>query len=267
MEKNENIETFNYYSYTFHSNGKVYSKSGKKVITPYKYENGVNYVILLIPTEDKNNKGNIKSKRVKVRVARKLYELFYNIELEKDDIVDYKDNDPDNCDISNLYVRKECKKSYLTVEQIMEIRNLYMNQDKHMKNHVKKDSYSIRELANVYNVSTTVIQNVINKLDLMVPLIVIRIGELEHIVGHHSNCKLCISSNKKELFLKDEVFNGNSFINEEMEFVNVLSEKDIYVEYIPLELYQYLLLKVDSVSKRGVIKKEIDKWYYGIRGE
>lgn len=256
MKQEDNPTKIPYYSYIFSTEGKIYNKKGKELKTD-KYKSGTRCITLYLPIDSTGC-----TKKVKLSVAKKLYELYYGITLDKDMVIDYLDQDPDNWCIKNLYVKKK-KNDIMTAEQVLEIRNLYFNHDKHMCNVYNKDSYSIRELAAKYNVSHNVIQKILNQLDIKVPLIIVSNEKLEHIVGHHSFGELFIERTTGGIHYKDEILKIDTLNNEngKSKFKSVITEEELKIQYVPLELYQYLILNLDSVSKKGEIAAEIEKWY------
>ncbi len=94
------------------------SKQGK--LESINYCN-TNHNKILIPKKNKRN-GILEitlskeNKKYYFSLARLMIETFYNIKLTKNDIVEYKDNNKDNCELDNLYVITRGKKQEKTYD-------------------------------------------------------------------------------------------------------------------------------------------------------
>lgn len=141
-----------FYGYKFYEDGTVINKHGKEI--KKSIINGVYYISL-----------NINKKRKTFIFSRLLYHLFYPFDIENKNLcVSFKDRNPYNIHLNNLYLtdKKEViKRRKLTDKQIKEIRLLYKG--KSGKNQYCKKGYSLNDLAKMYGVSKSTIQQIVNK--------------------------------------------------------------------------------------------------------
>lgn len=158
---NNNIykpKVFTFYDYSFHSDGTVYNKSGKKL--NYRFnEYGTAFVVIREPII---REGKLVTKQKKVAVAIFIYRSYHKIDPHRRIYIGYKDKNKANCDINNLYeIFGKKGGTKLRHDQEDDIRKAYKNKDRHFNNGHTKDSPSIRDLAKQYGVSVNLIQKVL----------------------------------------------------------------------------------------------------------
>lgn len=161
------IEKYEYLGYIFMSNGSVYTPTGKKAAI-WKDPNGYDWVT--IRTKSRNGKTSVR----KICIAKVLYSFYHPDQvIDRKHTIGFKDGDSSNYACENLFLKNADKKTgkrpdniksrrrALTEDQVLSIQNLYSNHDKHFRSQWNKDSYSIRDLAQKYEVSIYTIQKVI----------------------------------------------------------------------------------------------------------
>lgn len=160
----ENIKKgpIEYHGYIFHEDGTVISPTGK-VMEPQIDKYGNRSILIIFPNKEKPD----GLEKHRIYIARTLYNLFHDTILPNNIIIKYKDGDKGNCSIQNLIAVKKpgtSQKPVLSQEQVNEIKKLYSNKDKHFHSQWKKteNDYSIRDLAEKYNVSIYTIQRVLS---------------------------------------------------------------------------------------------------------
>lgn len=148
-------KVFYLYGYSFHSDGTVYNKNGKKLTHRYNAK-GTAFVVIRQPVKVNTCE---TTKQKKIAIALFIYRNYHGLDHNKRILLGYKDGNKANCDINNLY--ETTGMHLLSKGQVDEIRASYKNKDRHFNNTYNKDSPSIRDLAKKYEVSVNVIQRVL----------------------------------------------------------------------------------------------------------
>jgi len=154
------LDSVEYYGYTVYSDGTVENERGKE-IKPRLQKDGHIAITLRIDKEKKY-----------CSLARIVYHAFnrnFNIE-DRDTCVTFKDRNPQNCQLSNLYPAfrgdliqgQRHKNAKLTDAQIKEIQSLYQGEARRNQ-YETTEKPSLLALAEVYGVTKQQIASVVNK--------------------------------------------------------------------------------------------------------